>query len=285
MRISVITVNFNNRDGLKRTIQSVLGQTLRSVIQFIVIDGGSTDGSYDVLMEYKDHLDYWVSEPDKGIYNAMNKAIAVADGDYCNFMNSGDCYHTLDVIEKIVCLNPTEEILYGNTYTVEKNSWHLCAPKSITMSTLFTQTMNHQSTFISTKLMKKYGYDESYKIVADRKFLVQTLILDNCSYRPLDIDVTDYDIGGLSSQNPYESKAEYQRVLEELLPPRIRFDYGKMSKGALYGDSQYERFFLELKNRKYRFVIYTCSVIYIRIINLFKESAGFIKNYPLKLKD
>ena len=89
MKLSVITINFNNRDGLRKTIESVVNQTYND-FEYIIIDGGSTDGSVDVIKEYADRIDYWVSEPDKGIYNAMNKGIDVAKGEYCIFMNSGD---------------------------------------------------------------------------------------------------------------------------------------------------------------------------------------------------
>ena len=105
MKYSIITVNYNNRDGLRATIESVVNQTYRDY-EFIVIDGGSTDGSTDVLKEFDDKITYWVSEPDKGIYNGMNKGIAKATGDYLNFMNSGDCFYN----EKVL------ELLNKNTY-------------------------------------------------------------------------------------------------------------------------------------------------------------------------
>ena len=88
MKYSIITVNYNNKEGLRNTIESVIHQTYRD-FEFIVIDGGSTDGSAEVLKEYDSQITYWVSEKDKGIYNAMNKGIAKATGDYLNFMNSG----------------------------------------------------------------------------------------------------------------------------------------------------------------------------------------------------
>ena len=100
MKYSIITVNYNNKEGLRQTIESVIHQTFRD-FEFIVIDGGSTDGSADVLKEYDAQITYWVSEKDNGIYNAMNKGIAKATGDYLNFMNSGDCFYTSDVLESV----------------------------------------------------------------------------------------------------------------------------------------------------------------------------------------
>ena len=92
MKLSIITINYNNCDGLQKTIDSVIAQTWRD-FEWIVIDGGSTDGSKELLEQYKEHFSYWCSEPDKGIYNAMNKGIAKANGDYLNFMNSGDAFY------------------------------------------------------------------------------------------------------------------------------------------------------------------------------------------------
>ena len=102
MKLSVITINFNNRDGLRKTIESVVNQTYKD-FEYIVIDGGSTDGSVDVIKEYTDRIDYWVSEPDKGIYNAMNKGIDVAQGEYCLFLNCMGILnekHLLDIIKE-----------------------------------------------------------------------------------------------------------------------------------------------------------------------------------------
>ena len=90
-KISIITINYNNCEGLRRTIESVVNQTCRD-FEYIIIDGGSTDGSVDVIKRYADNIDYWVSEPDKGIYNAMNKGIRMATGDYVQILNSGDMF-------------------------------------------------------------------------------------------------------------------------------------------------------------------------------------------------
>ena len=97
MKFSIITVNYNNKEGLRKTIESVIHQTFRD-FEFIVIDGGSTDGSDDVLKEYDAQIDYWVSEPDGGIYQGMNKGIKKATGEYLNFMNSGDCFYASNIL-------------------------------------------------------------------------------------------------------------------------------------------------------------------------------------------
>lgn len=114
-KISIVTPNYNKGEFLEYTIKSVLSQSYPN-FEYIVIDGGSTDGCVDVIKEYAGKIDYWVSEPDKGCYNAMNKAIAVAEGDYCIFMNSGDYFYTSDVIECFVKENPVEDVLCGDMF-------------------------------------------------------------------------------------------------------------------------------------------------------------------------
>ena len=98
MKLSIITVNFNDAEGLERTIKSVISQTFHDY-EFIIIDGGSTDDSVNVIKKYESHIDYWVSEYDGGIYPGMNKGLRQAKGEYLNYMNGGDCYHSEDVLE------------------------------------------------------------------------------------------------------------------------------------------------------------------------------------------
>ena len=100
MKYSIITINYNHIEGLKRTIDSVISQT-SSNYEYIIIDGGSTDGSVNIIKEYKEHLVYWISEKDNGVYHAMNKGVAQAQGDYCIFMNSGDCFYSPDVLSSL----------------------------------------------------------------------------------------------------------------------------------------------------------------------------------------
>lgn len=279
MLVSIITINYNNKDGLRKTIESVINQNYNS-FEFIVIDGGSTDGSLEVIQEYKMHIDYWVSEPDKGIYNAMNKGIAKAHGKYCNFMNSGDCFADNNVLNKVFRNESQADIICGNTYWVKWTK----PPKEITLDNLFNGTICHQCAFINRMLLLKYKYDENLKIVADRKFFLQSLIFENCSYKSVDVDIVIYDLNGFSSNNQVLSDLEYQHVLSELIPERIRKDYGKKYKGVLYGDTYYEKLFFEIGKRNYRNYIYTMVVFLMRIIALFINSAKFINLYPLKLK-
>src|SRR5438105_14705 len=123
-RISIITVVYNNVANIEVTILSILNQTYKN-IEYIVIDGGSTDGTLDVIKKYKDKISFWVSEKDNGIYDAMNKGIKVATGEWINFINSGDSYFDNDVLEKIMeaeYFNATSiDVIYGNTQIITPN--------------------------------------------------------------------------------------------------------------------------------------------------------------------
>ena len=112
MTLSIITINYNNAAGLEKTIKSVISQTCKRY-EFIIIDGGSKDGSKDIIEKYQDQITYWVSEPDNGIYNAMNKGVKVAKGEYCIFMNSGDIFVDNDVIRDVFNIGFSADIITG----------------------------------------------------------------------------------------------------------------------------------------------------------------------------
>lgn len=230
MRYSVITINYNNKEGLCRTIKSVIAQT-SSNYEYIIIDGGSTDGSQNVITEYAKYVSYWVSERDNGIYHAMNKGIAQAHGDYCIFMNSGDCFYENTVLETIERSNLIEDIIVGKVFVEKQGVIISPFPKgALTFYHLYSGSIPHQGSFIRSDLLKKYHYDETLKISSDWKFFVQTMILDNCSVRFLDEYVALYDLSGYSSENPELMREEKEIVLKELFPPRILDDYKRMKE-------------------------------------------------------
>jgi glycosyltransferase involved in cell wall biosynthesis len=143
MKYSIITVNFNNKEGLRKTIESVIHQTFRDY-EFIVIDGGSTDGSTDILREYDTHINYWVSEPDGGIYQGMNKGIKIAAGEYLNFMNSGDCFYDPDILEKVSRYKSEADFIVGKDYhyNEETHQGHVSIqPPRTTMIHFFVATL------------------------------------------------------------------------------------------------------------------------------------------------
>ena len=230
MRYSVITINYNNREGLRSTIESVLGQSCTDY-EYIVIDGGSTDGSVDVIRESADKIAYWVSEKDRGIYHAMNKGVAQAHGDYCIFMNSGDCFYNCQVLNTVSKTASNEDVIVGKVSIDESD--HIISPPpngGLTFYHLYSGAIPHQGAFIKTDLLRKYPYDENLKISSDWKFFVQTLILDNGTIRYVDSFVARYDKGGLSSAHPQQMRWEKDNYLMATFPPRILADYERMKQ-------------------------------------------------------
>lgn len=270
MKLSVITINYNNRDGLRKTIESVVNQTYND-FEYIIIDGGSTDGSVDVIKEYADRIDYWVSEPDKGIYNAMNKGIDVAKGEYCIFMNSGDCFYNLSVLSYVSSSFDGKDIVAG--VTVLTDGRITLPPRQISLSFWYFGTICHQSTFIRTALLSKYKYDENYKIAADYKFWLQTLIVNNCTYKCIKENIAIYDIFGASSVNEELLMKERELAKSEVLPDCLLYD--------LRGPEN--EFYMELKRRKFHKKIYKLNVILIKILGLFKGKDYWINKYPLDI--
>jgi len=226
MKYSIITINYNNKEGLRKTIESVIHQTFHD-FEYIVIDGGSTDGSADVLKEYDKDINYWVSEKDKGIYNAMNKGIKVAHGEYLNFMNSGDMFHSSTVLEDITRMNSNDDIIIGICFDKENNVCHSIPEQDPTLLTMLKVPFNHQSMFFNKKLFTNRLYDENYTIMSDAKFNFQTIIIDNCSVKITDYIIADYDFNGISSNHELYER-ERQKFLNELFSPRILKDYERM---------------------------------------------------------
>lgn len=220
--ISVITINYNNKNGLERTIKSVISQTY-SQLEYIIIDGGSTDGSLDVIKKYADKISYWISEPDKGIYNAMNKGIVQAHGDYCNFMNSGDTFYDNQVLEDIFSEHQTSDILTGITQLGTSPVTYWYPPQRVTFSTMFLGTISHQGSFIKTNLLKKNYYNEEIPIVADWAFFLKVLIIENCTYYSIKRIICNYDMTGVSSTTPYNTIRE--NVLKSMFPDRVLMDF------------------------------------------------------------
>lgn len=231
MRYSVITINYNNRAGLRSTIESVLSQSCTDY-EYIVIDGGSTDGSVDVIKESAGKIAFWVSENDRGIYHAMNKGVAQAHGDYCIFMNSGDSFYDKTVLERLSRYKKAADVIVGKV-AVDKDNYVLSPPPpkgELTFYHLFSGSIPHQGSFIRTDLLRKYPYDETLKISSDWKFFVQTLILDNGSINYVDEFVAQYNLGGLSASNPEMMRKEKESVLSQLFPPRVLADYKQMKR-------------------------------------------------------
>ena len=229
VKISIITINYNNKSGLERTIKSVINQITKD-FEYIVIDGGSTDGSIEIINKYNNYITHWISEKDNGIYNAMNKGIALAQGEYCNFLNSGDFYtsQTLNIVLKEL---KNKDIYVGNAncFSPNKNNtiiWY--APQEITLANLFPKSLNHQAAFIKRSLMNKLLYNEKYSIIADWDFFIRALITHNCTYQHINKIVVNYERGGFSTKNIIKYKKEREDMFSNILPRRIYSDYEKI---------------------------------------------------------
>lgn len=227
MKLSIITVNFNNKDGLQKTIDSVISQTFKD-FEWIVIDGGSTDGSKELIEKYSDHISYWVSEPDNGIYNAMNKGIKVSKGEYLEFLNSGDYYYDNKVLEKVSKHLAKYDFIYGCAVVKFKNKEkriHLQKEYS-SFYDLIKRTINHQSTFINKKVFEKHGlYDENLRIVSDWKFFLETIGIHKCTSRYINQNIIIFDPNGISFTNVSLREEERKQVLNQILPSFVIEDY------------------------------------------------------------
>jgi len=265
MLLSIITINYNNAEGLCKTMESVLAQTYTDV-EYIIIDGASTDGSVDVIRKLATRPTIkWVSEKDSGIYNAMNKGIRMATGEYCQFLNSGDMLAADDVTERMVnainahqckvksvkcigkedvaadqrasCLSPLAHnlqgmptIFYGNMKKLLPNGKILhdaCnGGNDVTLDMFYRGCLNHSPAYIKRSLFDKYGmYDESLRICSDWKFYMQSIVLGGEKVQYVDIDMTLFDMTGISETNKDLLNNERNKLLKEMVPAGILRDY------------------------------------------------------------
>lgn len=211
IKVSIITV-CRNEKNIRYTCESVVNQTYDNY-EWIVIDGKSTDNTIDVLNEYKDKIDIFISEPDNGIYSAMNKGIDRASGEWLIFLNGGDQFCEFDVLKKIFgsCNYCEASVLYGNEERYERDGRHYVynLPNTIPRYFLCYQAFAHQSMFYRRELFEKYGgYDESYRITGDSEKNTQ-LLVSNEKFQKIDITVSTFVLDGISNDT------EYQRILSE----------------------------------------------------------------------
>ena len=290
MKLSIITINYNNAEGLRKTLATVASQTFRD-FEHIIVDGGSTDESVEIIRQYADseairqegyeairqenskadkqalsphHLItsspiIWISEPDKGIYNAMNKGIEIALGkrivksfnrselvedknkgieinktEYLLFLNSGDCLVNECTLGKVVECNLVEDIVYGNSLQVWLNGNVKRAEYAhhVTGKTLFNHTIPHQASFIKSSLFESIGlYSEDLRIGSDWEFYLKALFYHNCSFRYVDVDVCLFDMTGISTNKNLAQEMLDERVfvLKRIIP-QLYADYEEMNE-------------------------------------------------------
>lgn len=176
-KVSIVTINFNNKDGLEKTIMSVVSQNYQDY-EYIIIDGGSTDGSKELIESYDKILAYWASEPDKGIYNAMNKALRYCNGEWVFFLNSGDLFASGDVLKSLSFdVDNKVGAIYGmNKYYTRNNKLRLnkaLSPFWESKKKYREMGFSHQAVFVRTEVAKSILFDESYKLCADYNMIMQ----------------------------------------------------------------------------------------------------------------
>jgi len=264
MKLSIITVNLNNRDGLKKTIDSVLSQTFRD-FEWIVVDGGSTDGSRELIEEYSDHFSFWCSEPDKGTYNAMNKGGAYASGEYCLFLNSGDWFASDDVLSHVIPYLNEDDIVYGNWITISANNKEtfVHAPKVMTLSFLYKCNICHQATFIRKELFQNTNYNESLKIFSDWEFNILQAI-DGRRFKYIPVTVCVFSLGGISSTMLNTARSE-KKQLENLYPKLFQEDFCQNEEIISHlGNTPFEEFNSLCKSHRLLAKIITATILLMK---------------------
>ena len=209
--VTVVTVTYNAGELLEETILSVIHQDYEN-IEYIVIDGNSTDGTVDIIKKYEDQIDYWVSEPDEGIYFAMNKAIEKATGEWIIFMNAGDTFFDMVTVEYVMeHKNNDAELLYGDFQSKET----LSVRKADKVSTChFFMPFSHQSLFVKTSIMKMEPYNTSYHLASDHDFIVR-MYHNKRVFQHIDRTISVFAAGGFAHSNTLLMYVESIKILLE----------------------------------------------------------------------
>ena len=296
MKLSIITINYNNAEGLRKTLASVAAQTFRD-FEHIIVDGGSTDDSVDIIRQYADneairlegykairsenskadnlassphHLITsspitWISEQDKGVYDAQNKGIRLAHGEYCYFLNAGDTFCADDVLERmfspnsLIASSPNRlpNILYGNEIIVDGNGQRIGIARGVenpSFVDLYNSCMKHQASFIHRSLFDKYGmYDADMRICSDFDWFFRVIAFhDEVSLQYKDIDIAYFENTGISYHNPELCAKERQQILDCYMSKRMQRDYlllGKYPRLSRVGENKMVKLLLRIANK------------------------------------
>lgn len=273
MKLSIITITYNNAEGLRKTLASVASQTFRD-FEHIIVDGGSTDGSVEIIRKYADneairlqgykatrqekngkaddtlpnHLITsspiaWISEKDRGVYDAQNKGVCLAHGEYCYFLNAGDTFCADDVLERmfspnsLIASSPNRQpdILYGNEIIVDGNGQRVGIARGVdnpSFVDLYNSCMKHQASFIRRSLFDKYGiYDADMRICSDFDWFFRVIAFhDDVTLLYRDVDVAYFENTGLSYHAPELCAKERQQILDRYMSKRMQRDYAVLCK-------------------------------------------------------
>lgn len=299
MKLSIITITYNNAEGLCRTIQSVQSQTFRD-FEHIIVDGGSTDDSVDIIRQYADneairpegytairqekngkaddtlpnrpiasspnrHEICWISEKDRGVYDAQNKGIRLAHGEYCYFLNAGDTFCAVDVLERmfspnsLIASSPNRQpdILYGNEIIVDGNGQRVGIARGVenpSFVDLYNSCMKHQASFIRRSLFAKYGmYDADMRICSDFDWFFRVIAFhEDVRLLYKDVNIAYFENTGLSYHSPELCTHERQQILDRYMSKRMQRDYALWSKYprlSRVGENKIVKLLLRIANR------------------------------------
>lgn len=246
--ISIVTVSYNAATTIEQTILSVINQDFED-FEYIIVDGGSTDGTVDIIKKYQDRITLWVSEPDRGIYDAMNKGIIMANGKWVNFMNSGDSFYNLNVLSNLkLDLISDFQVVYGSINCLTKSNSFLLKPKTVEKmndSMIFC----HQAAFVNWTCLNEYKFDIRFKVAADFKFF-RSLYISNYRFKEIDVVVANYEAEvGVSSSSFYQMDKEYAIVCDEWHKLNVKFIV--VFSSALKMVQNKVRLFLPISFRKF----------------------------------
>ena len=263
MKVSVITINRNNLAGLEATRQSIVSQTYKD-FEWIVIDGASTEGDREFLEQHTDEMTFWCSEADSGVYNAQNKGISRASGEWMIFMNSGDKFHDKTVLDRVFRTPHSAEILYGDWIRVYESgkTEEKHAPRTFSLHGIYQDNICHQAMFIRSSLMKSSPYDESYKIYADWAKWVE-FTLKKCRFEYLPLYVCDFSVGGMSSDWDLAKKElelmhqkEFSPAILETVMPMCMEEANELTREVRKLVRQRETY-----RRIIRFALFLCGIV------------------------
>jgi len=256
MLLSIITINKNNSTGLKTTIESVISQSFKD-FEYIIIDGNSSDESIEVIKKYSESINYWISESDTGIYNAMNKGIRISKGRYLQFLNSGDHFVNEKVLENIFRKPVTSDILYTDCYLSDKVQGikQMIIPFQLDLLYLIDNSICHGGSFIKRGLFELVGnFSEDYKIISDTEFFIKAFIR-RISFTKRDFASIVVESNGISRYNSRLIIEEKEKMLTRVLGSNYTEVYSHMRnfRNQLFflTRSRIVRFLLKHKGNKY----------------------------------
>lgn len=216
-KVSIITICKNEKESIAKTIESVLNQTYKD-FEYIVIDGVSDDGTLQIIEQYKSRLSQFVSEPDTGIYNAQNKGIRLARGEYLLFLNAGDYLFDSNVLQDFFTENYIESILYGDMKILDKGKIiDGYSPPTLDLYFMLKSTLWHPVSFIKKELFLKYSeYDESFKIVSDYEFFLRVICVHSVTTKHISRFVTCFNTDGIGSSVKFQDLHFQERERAQL---------------------------------------------------------------------